>query len=68
MSLRSQSVLTSAERVPNGTYDSDKGVIFFSGISSSAKFFLYFSHSDPVALGMLAAAAKGLNGEQDDYT
>jgi hypothetical protein len=55
------------EWIPKATYDSDKGEIFFSGISSSAKFFLYFSHSDPVALGMLAAAAGGLNGEKEDY-
>ena len=35
------------------TYSSDKGVIFFSSISSSAKFFWYFSQLEPVALGML---------------
>lgn len=35
------------------TYSSERGVIFFSGSSSSAKFFWYFSQFDPVALGML---------------
>lgn len=30
-----------------------RGVIFFSGSSSSAKFFLYFSQFAPVALGMV---------------
>lgn len=30
-----------------------KGVIFFSGSSSSAKFFWYFSQFWPVALGMM---------------
>lgn len=39
-----------------GAYSSVNGVIFFSGISSSSKFFLYFSQSAPVALGMLTAA------------
>lgn len=36
-----------------GTYSSVRGVIFFSGSSSSAKFFLYFSQFSPVALGMM---------------
>ena len=35
------------------TYSSVKGVIFFSGSSSSAKFFWNFSQFWPVALGML---------------
>lgn len=35
------------------TYSSVRGVIFFSGSSSSAKFFLYFSQFSPVALGMM---------------
>jgi hypothetical protein len=39
------------------SYSSDNGVIFFSSISSSAKFFWYFSQLDPVALGMLIYAA-----------
>jgi hypothetical protein len=30
-----------------------RGVIFFSGSSSSAKFFWYFSQFEPVALGMM---------------
>lgn len=34
-------------------YSSVRGVIFFSGISSSAKSFLYFSQELPVAEGML---------------
>jgi hypothetical protein len=33
------------------TDSSDSGVIFFSSISSSAKFFLYFSQFEPVAEG-----------------
>jgi hypothetical protein len=36
------------------TDSSDNGVIFFSGTSSSAKVFWYFSQFWPVALGMLA--------------
>lgn len=32
-------------------YSSERGWIFFSSISSSAKFFLYFSQLDPVAEG-----------------
>lgn len=35
------------------TYSSVRGVIFFSGSSSSAKFFWYFSQFCPVALGMM---------------
>jgi hypothetical protein len=34
-------------------------VIFFSGSSSSAKFFWYFSQLDPVALGILRAYKEG---------
>ena len=37
------------------TYSSDSGVIFFSSISSSAKFFWYFSQFCPVALGIVNA-------------
>jgi len=33
------------------TDSSERGVIFFSSISSSAKFFLYFSQLEPVAEG-----------------
>jgi hypothetical protein len=36
------------------TDSSDNGVIFFSGTSSSAKVFWYFSQFWPVALGILA--------------
>lgn len=36
------------------TYSSVNGVIFFSGSSSSAYVFLYFSQLAPVALGMMA--------------
>lgn len=35
------------------THSSLRGVIFFSGTSSSAKFFWYFSQLEPVALGIL---------------
>lgn len=41
------------DHIPEETYSSERGVIFFSGSSSSAKFFWYFSQLDPVALGML---------------
>ena len=41
------------------TYDSVRGVIFFSGSSSSAKFFLYFSQFSPVALGMVRGSGYG---------
>lgn len=37
--------------VPEATYSSERGVIFFSSISSSANSFLYFSQLDPVADG-----------------
>ena len=40
--------------IPRITDSSDKGVIFFSGSSSSAKVFWYFSQFWPVALGILA--------------
>jgi hypothetical protein len=36
------------------TYSSVRGVIFFSSISSSAKFFLYFSQFCPVAEGIVS--------------
>lgn len=42
-----------ADKTPGITYSSVRGVIFFSGSSSSAKFFLYFSQFSPVALGMV---------------
>ena len=38
---------------PCCTYSSVRGVIFFSGSSSSANSFLYFSQLCPVALGIL---------------
>lgn len=39
-------------------YSSVKGMIFFSGSSSSAKFFLYFSQFWPVALGMVVVVVE----------
>ncbi len=39
------------------TYSSVRGVIFFSGSSSSANSFLYFSQLCPVALGILGIEA-----------
>lgn len=38
---------------PQYTYSSVRGVIFFSGSSSSTNSFLYFSQLCPVALGIL---------------
>ena len=42
------------------TYSSVSGVIFFSGSSSSANSFLYFSQFCPVALGILRDEVLGL--------
>lgn len=44
-------------------YSSVKGVIFFSGSSSSAKFFWYFSQLEPVALGIFGIDVKGRFGQ-----
>jgi hypothetical protein len=45
---------------PGGySHSSVRGVIFFSSISSSAKFFWYFSQLEPVAEGWLLAVSMG---------
>lgn len=46
------------------TYSSVKGVIFFSGSSSSANVFLYFSQLAPVALGMMATQEERTDVEE----
>lgn len=47
--------LTSPKDKICSTYSSVRGVIFLS-VSSSSKFFRYFSQFSPVALGMVAVA------------
>ncbi len=52
LDIPSQSQLRVPGRAVLGLTDSSvRGVIFFSSISSSAKFFLYFSQLEPVAEG-----------------
>jgi hypothetical protein len=51
LNIPSRRQLEPGRRFLGATNSSERGVIFFSSISSSAKFFLYFSQFCPVAEG-----------------
>lgn len=55
-------------RRESDSYSSVRGVIFFSSISSSAKFFWYFSQFEPVAEGWSGQTVNMVHHSFHEYT